>query len=133
MPSNLKLIDNNGCFVCGKNNPIGLKLEFAPEGDEYVTYFVPGNEHQGWKGIAHGGIVSALMDEVMARALHAAGYRAVTGEMTVRYRKPTLVGKKARFAGKYVSEEGRVIQMSARATDEEGNLLAEATAKFVKV
>ena len=131
--SKVELNDDNGCFVCGKSNPIGLKLDFAIEGDEYVTYFTPAKVHQGWVGIVHGGIVSTVLDEVMTRSIHVKGINSVTGEMTVRFRKPTPVGKRLRFAGRVESENGRVIACSARATDDEGALLAEASAKIVKV
>ena len=133
MSDKLALSDDDGCFACGKSNPIGLKLDFAMEGEEYVTYFVPEKAHQGWLGIAHGGIVSTVMDEVMARSLHVTGVKAVTGEMTVRFVHPAKVGARIRFAGQVDSENGRVIQCSARATDEDGNRIAEASAKMVKV
>ena len=133
MPSELELADDNGCFVCGKLNPIGLKLEFDQEGDEYVTYFTPGKEHQGYVGVTHGGIVSTVLDEVMARYVHALGFRAVTGEMTVRLLRPAATGKRLRFAGRVIFARGRVISTSARATDDDGALVAEATGKMIKV
>ena len=128
-----QLDDDNGCFVCGKSNPIGLKLEFEVEDDEYVTYFTPRKEHQGWLGITHGGIVCTVLDEVMARCLYELGHNAVTGEMTVRMKRPALTGACLRFAGKIESENHRVINCSARATDESGNVIAEATGKMVRV
>jgi len=133
LPSKLELADDSWCFVCGAANPVGLKLEFAEEGEEYVTYFTPEKQHQGYLGIVHGGIVSTVLDEVMARLVHVRGLNAVTAEMTVRLKKPAPLGKRLRFAGRIDSEEGRVIQCSARATDEDGQLLAEATARMLKV
>ena len=35
------------CFACGPNNPIGLRLEFRSEGEEYGTEFRPDERHQG--------------------------------------------------------------------------------------
>jgi len=119
--------------VCGKSNPIGLKLEFAIEGEEYVTYFTPKKEHQGWVDIVHGGIMSTILDEVMARYVHVLGHNAVTGEITVRLKRPARIGQRLRFAGKVVTEDRRVIHTSARATDDEGNLIAEATGRMVRV
>lgn len=135
MPSDIRLADDNGCFVCGKSNPIGLKLDFEFEGDEYVTYFTPKKEHQGWVGIVHGGLVSTILDEVMTRSIHERGINAVTGEMTVRLRRPAPIGRRLRFAGKIDEErpDSRVILCSARATDEDGVLLAEATGKIVRI
>lgn len=127
------LVDDGFCFACGKSNPKGLKLEFVVEGDEYVTYFIPEKFHQGWEGIVHGGIVSTILDEVMARLVYFRGISAVTGEMSVRFRKPCPIGKKLRFAGKIESDEGRVIFTSAQATSPEGDILATANAKMVRV
>lgn len=133
MPRSLPLQDDSGCFVCGKSNPIGLKLEFAIEGEEYVTYFTPKKEHQGWVDIVHGGIMSTILDEVMARYVHVLGHNAVTGEITVRLKRPARIGQRLRFAGKVVTEDRRVIHTSACATDDEGNLIAEATGRMVRV
>jgi uncharacterized protein (TIGR00369 family) len=133
LPSKLELADDSWCFVCGPANPVGLKLEFAQEGDDYVTYFTPEKQHQGYVGIVHGGIVSTVLDEVMARLVYVKGYHAVTAEMTVRLKKPAPLGQRLRFAGRIDSEEGRVIHCSARLTDEKGQLLAEATARMLKV
>jgi acyl-coenzyme A thioesterase PaaI-like protein len=129
----LKLADDDWCFVCGGSNPIGLKLQFATEGDEYVTYFTPSKHHQGYEGIVHGGIVSTVLDEVMARYVYVLGRNAVTAGMTVRLKKPAKVGATIRFAGKIDSENGRLISCSAIATDERGEMIAEATARMLKV
>jgi len=133
LTTRLGLDDDNGCFVCGKSNPIGLKLEFAMEGDEYVTYFTPAKNHQGWLGIVHGGLVSTVLDEVMARYVYVAGHNAVTGEITVRLKRPAPIGKPIRFAGHIDEVRNRVIECSARATGEDGTLIAEATGRMVKV
>lgn len=133
MPRHLELGDDDGCFACGKSNPFGLQLEFATEGEEYVAYFTPEKRHQGYVGIVHGGIVSTVLDEVMARYVHVLGHSAVTGEMTVRFKRPARVGHKLRFAGRIEEENSRMILCSARATDEDGTLIAEATGKMIRV
>ena len=133
MPNQLELRDDDGCFVCGRANPLGLKLDFSEEDGEYVTYFTPGKQHQGYVNITHGGIISTLLDEVMARYVHILGYHAVTGEITVRLRKPARTDVQLRVVGRIDTEDRRIIHTSAKATDPEGQLIAEATAKMVKV
>ena len=64
------------CFACGKDNPIGLKMEFTMDAEECVAYFTPRQEHQSYDGRMHGGLISVLLDEIM-------GHR----------RKPCLYGK----------------------------------------
>ena len=40
--------DANHCFVCGPNNPIGLKLTFSLDGDQCVSEFTPDAVHCGY-------------------------------------------------------------------------------------
>lgn len=133
MPRHLELGDDDGCFVCGKANEYGLQLEFEIENDEYVTYFTPEKRHQGYIGITHGGLVSTVLDEVMTRYAHILGHNAVTGEMTVRFKRPARVGRRLRFAGRIEDENSRMLLAGASATDEDGSLVAEASAKIIKV
>lgn len=133
MTRHLELGDDDWCFACGKSNAFGLQLEFDTEGEEYVTYFTPEKRHQGYVGIVHGGIVSTVLDEVMARYAHILGHNAVTGEMTVRFKRPALVGHRLRFAGRIDEENSRMLVCSARVNDEDGTLIAEATGKMVRV
>jgi hypothetical protein len=52
------------CFVCGIENPIGLKLFFYTDDQgRTITRFRPKPEHQGYSGHLHGGIISTLLDE----------------------------------------------------------------------
>lgn len=133
MSAKIELADDNGCFVCGKLNPIGLKLEFAREGDEYVTYFTPRKEHQGYVGIVHGGLVSTILDEVMVRDAWDRGLNVVTAEITVRFKRPAEISRRLRFGAKIESESARLIGCSARATDPDGMLIAEASGRLMRI
>ncbi len=133
MADKLELIDDSWCIVCGKANPIGLRQRFVIEEDEYVTYFTPRKEHQGYKGVVHGGITSTLLDEVMARCAMDKVCYSVTAELTVRFKKPAVVGRQLRFAAKIDSDNGRTVTTSATATDDDGIVIATATGRMVKV
>jgi acyl-coenzyme A thioesterase PaaI-like protein len=51
------------CFLCGIENPIGLKLKFYTDDEgRCIARFRPRPEHQGYPGQLHGGIISALLD-----------------------------------------------------------------------
>ncbi len=80
------------CFVCGRDNPIGLRLTFETDGQCVVTEFTPRPEHQGYPGVLHGGIASALLDEVLGRTAIAYGRFMMTAQMEVRYRVPIPIG-----------------------------------------
>lgn len=127
----IDLTGDDLCFVCGVKNPIGLKLKFAWEGEEYVTYFTPQQEHQGWVNITHGGLISTILDEVMGRSLCEKQIPVVTARMELRFRLPIPIGETVRFSGRVVKEKGKVIDMEAKAQLADGQIATEATARFL--
>jgi uncharacterized protein (TIGR00369 family) len=124
----MKLGVDDMCFACGRGNPIGLKLDFAFEGEEYVTHFEVKPEHQGWTGIVHGGLLATLLDETMARLLWEKELNAITGRLNVRYHEPVKVGERLTVRARITKDRSRLIETEAKATDAEGILVAEATA-----
>lgn len=123
--------DDGGCFGCSPTNPRGLRLRFRREGDAiHVRYTIPDALH-GAPGVAHGGIVATLCDEVScALAALVLDDRVVTGELTVRYEQPVpvevpleLVARAAdRAHSRYVVIESEVRRDGVR--------LARSTGKF---
>jgi uncharacterized protein (TIGR00369 family) len=127
------LKDSGRCFACGKDNPQGLKLEIrkTPGGVE-LDYILP-EYFAGWQGIAHGGIVATILDELLAWACTNSGRNCVTAEMTVRFRKPVRTGSPLRGFGRVTDEKGRLLYAEARLLDESGTLVAEASGKMMRV
>ncbi len=120
------------CFVCGKKNPIGLKLEFIEENNEYSTVFTPREEHQGYLGIIHGGLTATLLDEVCARYVVSKGVVAYTAALNVRYRKEIPIGRPVIFRSRMVKKRGRMYEMEAKAILDDGSVAAEASAKIME-
>jgi uncharacterized protein (TIGR00369 family) len=82
------------CFICGLQNPIGLKLAFYEdhEADQVRAEFTIPEDFQGYPGVVHGGIVSAILDEIAGRAVMLRGSDndlMATLRLNVRYRRPT--------------------------------------------
>lgn len=127
--------DNQGCFICGKNNPLGLKVGFELDrgkGTAETEVIFP--EHlQGWEKVVHGGLLAALLDETMIYAAGAAGFRCVTGEITVRYLKPVPTGVPVRAKGRFTGRKGRVVSAEAGLFDHKEELLARASGKLVRL
>jgi acyl-coenzyme A thioesterase PaaI-like protein len=119
---------NQWCFACGPRNPIGLKLAFLEEDNTYLTTFIPGPEHQGYDGIMHGGLVSTLLDEVMARYLHAKGLNAVTARLDVRFRQPTPIGQQLTVSGWIIGQRGKMYELAGKITLPDGTITAEGKA-----
>ncbi|GAB6159363.1 PaaI family thioesterase [Desulfotomaculum varum] len=122
----------NKCFACGKNNPIGLKLAIKHKEDICYTTFTPKPEHSGWLNVMHGGLLSTIMDEVMAHWLWSRGMPAMTVEMTVRYVKPVPIGEPIVVTARLQADRGRMAHMAAEVTLADGTQVARATAKFIK-
>ncbi len=129
----LELVSDEWCFACGVDNPIGLKLKWETVDGVHLAKFTPKREHQGYFGITHGGIVATLLDEAMARFVWAEGHRAMTVEMSVRYKKPAKTGVELTITGRILSEERRIISCSAELTDPAGEVAASATGKMMKI
>lgn len=123
----------NNCFVCGPQNPIGLKLVFMSEGKRAWTDYMPERQFEGYKGILHGGIVATILDEVMIKAALAQGITCVTASMEVRYKAPAVLSSRFHFEAEILAVRGRIIETTGSMVDENGKLIAEAKAKYMTV
>ncbi|MGZ3503033.1 MAG: PaaI family thioesterase [Vulcanimicrobiaceae bacterium] len=127
-------VDDGFCFACGPENPIGLRLHFEPNGERGVHASVTLRpEFQGWRGIAHGGIAMALLDEAMAHAAGFAGHRGVTASMNIRFRKPIPLGEPLDVVGDVKWTRQNVLGLGARVVDREGTVLVEGEGNFVSM
>ena len=125
------------CFICGIENPIGLKLKIydTEDGSVETTYTAP-DHFQGYPGMLHGGIVAAILDEISGRALmgNPSSPRFMfTGKLEVRYRKNVPIGVPLRIVGKACKAKGKMAEGWARIYNENGKLLAEATTLLIDV
>jgi len=130
-----KQANSKDCFVCGLKNPSGLKLSFHEHPDGTVrTKLIIHPDFQGWPGIAHGGIIATLLDEVTARVYmnDSTGDKLMlTGKLEVRYRKPVPIGESIEVIGIPMGENGRTATARGELRDSKGLLLAEAITTMV--
>jgi uncharacterized protein (TIGR00369 family) len=122
----------SGCFVCGERNEIGLRARFFYDGEKAVTDINAEEIYAGYKNIFHGGIVATLLDEIMIKALLAEDIIVVTAELTVRYKKPVYSGDRLHFEGWKTGEKGVVYFTKGKAVNHSGEIVAEASGKYVK-
>jgi uncharacterized protein (TIGR00369 family) len=90
----IKQPSSRNCFVCGRQNPVGLKLTFFEDREEerVQAEVVISEKYQGYPGVVHGGIVAAILDETAGRAVLINGSDEdlmATLRLTIRYRRPT--------------------------------------------
>jgi uncharacterized protein (TIGR00369 family) len=119
--------DDGRCFICGKDNPIGFKAEFMidPVHRRAETQVRIPEVFQGWQGVTHGGIISALLDEICAQACMGCGLVVVTGEIKIRYRSPVPIGSVVTVIGEVVGERRKLVDVKGR-LELDGKVMAEA-------
>ena len=124
------------CWVCGPNNPGGLHVPFEPEGSNgSVARYVAREEHGGWPGMLHGGVIFALMDEALGWALYFHGLAGVTARFEARYREPIPIGAELTIRA-WTTERRRNLMRAVsevRRAGAGGQLLVEATATMFLV
>lgn len=124
------------CFGCGALNEHGLQLRFTPDphGNGVSALFCPAARVEGYTGVVHGGIISTVLDEVMAWSLYRHDIWAVTGTLTTRYRQPIRIGEETRATGYLVQDRRRAVEMRGEIRRvKDGMALADATATFIRV
>jgi uncharacterized protein (TIGR00369 family) len=102
---------SRACFVCGRENAAGLRTRWESdrEAGEVRASVVLEGQFNGYPGLAHGGIVAALLDEAMVRSLLLEGDfqdLMVTGKMEIAYRRATPTGQPLTVVGRS-SRRGR--------------------------
>jgi len=84
---------HGGCMLCGKRNPRSLGLSFHATGDGGVAArFDAKDLFQGYDGMIHGGVTSALLDEAMTCCLFHHGIEGITADLHVRFVHPVPCG-----------------------------------------
>ncbi len=124
--------NGSGCFACGQENPIGLRLRFTAQGDSVRAEFTPGPRYQGYEGVVHGGIVAAALDDAMAQLFHMRGQESLTARLEIRFRRETPVGQRLVVTARLTGERTRLFTAEAVLSLLDGTRLAEAKGTFVR-
>lgn len=101
----------------GRASPWGLDIEVHRRGDTIEGVVTLGAAHEGAPGRAHGGIVAGLFDDVFGFVLGVIRQPAFTGELTVRYVKPTPLHRPLLCRGRVVDRSGRKLWIEGELLD----------------
>jgi hypothetical protein len=116
--------------VVGLANPVAPPVRLETDGLELRGSGVFDIPYEGPPGCVHGGVIALVFDEILGAANILAGAPAMTGTLTVRYRRPTPLHTEVRLHAAYVGREGRKVttKASMHVGDE---LTAEAEGIFI--
>ena len=122
----------HNCFGCGTLNSHGMQLDLHIETGRCWTELTLQPHFEGWQGIAHGGIVCTVLDEVMAWSLVGADNWGVTAKLSVAFKRPIRVGQPIRAEGWVTKERRRLVATAGTVVDmADGTVLASAEALYV--
>jgi len=124
------------CHVCGLENTSGLQARFfETDQDEVIGVFTPRKEHQGYPGRLHGGVASAILDEVIGRTVNISDPNTwgVTVELTLRYKKPIPIGTKVRAVGRMIKDSSRLFEGTGEIVLEDGTVAVQASGKYLRM
>lgn len=126
------------CAICGKDNEYGVHAQFYNmEDGSVMTKFKYRQEHQSYPGRVHGGLITAMLDEMGLRALWAKEGSeekfGVTMSLDTKYRKPVPYDEEIIGKGIVIKENNKFFVVDSKIMDLQGNVLANGTIKYIKL
>ena len=115
------------CFGCGKANKHGLKMKFYQEDNEIAkSEFIPNENHQGWPGYVHGGILMTAMDEGIGWACLLKNIYTVTAKIEVRLKSVARIGEPLTISACITKQTRRTLEVEAKIKRKDDSVVAEA-------
>lgn len=124
------------CLVCGMKNDMGLKTSFYElENGELVSVFKTKEEHQSYPGRLHGGIIGAVLDETIGRAIMIKDKKiwGVTIELSIRYKKPIPLNTELKAVGRITKDTSRIFEGTGELLLPNGDVAATAQGRYMKM
>lgn len=122
------------CYFCGTQNRqgFGIRYDYDPNTDQVEGFAEPDEDFCGYPGILHGGIQSALLDDVMYWAVsHRTATSSVTVELRCRFVNVARLGQRFVLRARAHGSKGRKTQSEGWLLDEAGDIVAEASGLYL--
>ena len=121
------------CLGCGPDNPHGHHLQVRRHEDSVVAVHTFDDRHVGAPGIAHGGAVATVIDDLLGFLLYRVGQPAVTRSLTIDYLAPVLLNVPYELQAHITGTEGRKLFVQAAVAGPDRRDAAHAKALFLIV
>lgn len=127
---------STNCFVCGTENKGSLNTKFYElESGELMSISTPLSIHQSYPDRMHGGIISAILDEIIGRAIMILEPESwgVTVELNIKYKKPVPLDKPVKAIARTTRNTRLLFEGTGEIILEDGSVAAIGYAKYVKM
>lgn len=124
------------CFICGRKNPHGLRMTFYDNGrNEVIARPTVPDAYQSYPGIVHGGIIAAMLDEVVGRVALISDHHhfMLSVKLEVKYRQPVPTETPLLVRGQIKRLRGRLGKAVGQLLLPDGVLAAESTMTLADV
>jgi uncharacterized protein (TIGR00369 family) len=131
-----KQSNSKKCLICGMESQFSLRTRFYEmDNKDLVAIFRVLEEHQSYPGRLHGGIVSAILDETIGRAImiDEPDTWGVTVELKIQYKKPLPLDQQLRAVGRITNNNKRLFEGTGEILLENGDVAATAHGKYMKL
>ena len=132
-----KQANSRSCFLCGLQNNVSLKMRWYEDHNEQLvrtTVTVP--EHfNGYPGVVHGGIVTAILDETAGRSVMLKSGKdalMVALKLEVTFRRPTPTETPLNVIGWVIKQSKSRAKVAGEIRLPDGTLTAECQAVVVR-
>lgn len=124
------------CVACGIKNPFGFEGRYyETDSHECVGIFETKEMQQSYPGRVHGGVITAMLDETIGRAiwLEEPETWGVTVELDVRYLVPVPIGAQLKCVGRITKNNRRLFEGTGEVLAPDGTVLVSAWGKYWKM
>jgi acyl-coenzyme A thioesterase PaaI-like protein len=121
------------CYGCGTDNACGFHLQVWRTGDEIHTDVAFDARHVGGPGLAHGGAISTVCDELLGFTVWLVGAPIVTRALTVDYLSPVRLHDPHRITARIDGQKGRAVFVRAEGVAGDGVVSFTASGVYVRV
>lgn len=135
--------NSHHCFICGVKNSAGVHVNFyetvTDEGvGEIIARFTGQEQHQGYPGRMHGGVITGILDETIGRAVNIGEGEdpmtwGVTAELSVRFRKPVPLGVPLEARGRITRDIHHLFEGTGELYLPDGAVAATAHGKYIRL
>jgi uncharacterized protein (TIGR00369 family) len=124
------LRNDHGNAVVGVRNAIAPPVATVWERERCWAEFALGASYEGPPGYVHGGVCALILDQVLGEGAAAAGYPGMTAGLTIRFHRPTPLGR-LRAEAELLEREGRKAHVNGRILDPDGRVTVSAQGVYV--